>query len=144
MRSLRKLLAGVMLALAVPALAGCSLGSIAGGISSGPAAIADTTVLDEQAGVGVELAYKGFRLVAEAAVDSGQVTGSNAAKLQAFDLKAKAAVDTVRLAFEAGNSNSYTDAVAKAYAAIAGGHSIIDGEPPVTAVGGNPEQEQIP
>lgn len=85
-----------------------------------PNTVADTVVLDEQAAVGVELAYKTARTLAELAVDAGLVKPGTplAAKVAAADNRAYAAVQGARAAYRAGNGLDYTLAVADALAAV--------------------------
>lgn len=83
-----------------------------------PGQVADRTVLDEQAALGVELAYKAWRLALETVVDSGLLRGEKAKQVAALDNRAYAAVKAVRSAYQAGNAASYTRAVKDARAAI--------------------------
>ena len=108
---MRKLLFPILAALA---LSGCS--SIASDVISAPppSAIADKTVLDEQAGTAVELAYKAARVALELAVDTGRLTGSRAAVAQDVNRKAYAAVQVARSAYRTGNAASYPQAAAEA------------------------------
>lgn len=92
-----------------------------GGISSlpaSPAAAADQTVLDEQAMLAVELAYKAARTAAELAVDSGVLKGEAAARVAELDNTAFRAVALVRAAYGAGNAASYGAALTEARAAV--------------------------
>jgi len=108
------------------ALCACSLGGLA---STGaavadaagapaPASVANKTVLDEQAALGVELAYKAARLSMETAVDAGLLKGAGATKAAAIDNQAYLAVATVRQAYRAGNAASYKEALEAARAVI--------------------------
>lgn len=94
---------------------------------STPSEISDTTKLDEQGAIGVNLAYKAFRLSVETGVEAGLIKpGSELAiKIADADNKAFAAVQAVDAAYRAGNSQSYADAVARANAAIAAAVAIV-------------------
>lgn len=80
--------------------------------------VANSTVLDEQAAITVELAYKAARLAAEMAVDAGVLKGERAAQVAALDNKAFAAVTSVRAAYRAGNASYYGVALQEARAAL--------------------------
>jgi hypothetical protein len=108
------------------ALAGCSFGSIAS--APPPAELADRTALDEQAAIGVELAYKAFRLAAETAVDAGVLKGERAAMVGRLDDAAYTAVTAVRAAYAAGNAENYAAALEQANAAIGAGVKLVKGE----------------
>lgn len=83
-----------------------------------PGAVAETQVIDEQAALAVELAYKGARMAVELAVDSGVLKGDAAAKVALLDKRAYAAVLATRKAYDAGNSADYLSAATTARAAI--------------------------
>lgn len=101
-------------------LALCSCGAVASlaGIPPAPVAVADSTVIDEQGALAVELAYKAARLAVETGVDAGIIKGDRAAKIAELDNKAYAAVLVARRAYNAGNATSYGAALAEARAAI--------------------------
>src|SRR5687767_12047803 len=105
--------------LAPLALSGCAgLGTLAG-LPSAPVEAAEGTVMDEQAALAVELAYKAARVAVETGVDAGTIRGERAAQLAEIDNKAFAAVQAARRAYRAGNATSYGAALAEARAAIA-------------------------
>ena len=85
-----------------------------------PVTLADRTTLDEQGLLGLELAYKGGRMAAEAGVDLGLIRGEVALKLAALDDKAFRALGAARAAYRAGNAASYTTALGEGQAAITG------------------------
>ena len=114
-------------ALAVCVLAACGSTTTPGAIPT-PSDVADTTVLDERAALAVELAYKAETLALETAVDAGLLTGENAAKAAALDARAYAAVKAVRAAYDAGNAESYPEAILGAHAAISEALAAIKGE----------------
>lgn len=122
---MRKLLLAVALACA-PALAGCSTMGLPD-VPTAPAQVADSTVLDEQVGSGVELAYRGFRTALEVATDAGLIRGARATQVAALDNRAYAAVQAVRAAYRAGNATAYTRAAMEARAAIAAALTAIKG-----------------
>jgi hypothetical protein len=113
MKNHLKFAACAALALSLPGCAG--LGAL---MTGGPVSAANQTVLDEQAAISLELAYKAARTALEIAVDSGFLKGDNAAKAAALDNQAFAAVTGVRAAYKAGNASNYGVAMAEARAAV--------------------------
>ncbi len=110
----------LFLAILAPlALSGCAGLSTLAGLPSAPVAVADETVLDEQAALSIDLAYKAARLAIETGVDAGVIRGERAARLAEVDNQAFAAVQAARRAYRAGNATSYGAALAEARAAIA-------------------------
>lgn len=105
--------------LAPLALSGCAGLNGLAGVPPTPVEAADSTVLDEQAALSIELAYKAARMAVETGVDAGVVKGEQAARLAEIDNKAFAAVQAARRAYRAGNATSYGAALAEARAAIA-------------------------
>lgn len=107
------------LAICAPlALSGCAgLGALAG-MPAAPVEAADSTVIDEQGALAVELAYKAARIAIETGVDAGLIRGERAAKAAEIDNTAFAAVQAARRAYRAGNATSYGAALAEARAAI--------------------------
>jgi hypothetical protein len=114
--TLLPLLAGALLVSACAAVA--PIAASAAGLPPTPQAAANTTVLDEQAATGVELAYKAMRLAIETAVDAGFLKGANASKAAALDNKAYAALKVARDAYRVGNAPGYFAALAQARTAI--------------------------
>jgi len=116
----------LLFAAAVLALSGCKASQVldAGASAadavhaSAPASFADRTVLDEQAALGVELAYKAARLAMETGVDAGLIKGETARRAAELDNRAFLAVATVRQAYAAGNADSYRQALTEARGAI--------------------------
>ena len=94
-------------------------------IPTAPGAVADKTILDENAALAAELAYKAARVALETGADAGVIRGATAARIAALDVKAYAALRVVRRAYEAGNSTSYAAALTTARAAIAELLSVI-------------------
>lgn len=103
-------------------LSACAPLGILAGLAQPPAPVtlADRTTLDEQGLLGLELAYKGGRMAAEAGVDLGLIRGEVALKLAALDDKAFRALGAARAAYRAGNAASYTTALGEGQAAITG------------------------
>lgn len=97
-------------------------------LSSATAPIADRTALDEKLVAGVELAYRTMRIGLEAAVDTGLLKGGNALVAAQMDLRAVAAVEAVHAAYDAGNAETYLDAVTRAYDAIDAARDVIKGD----------------
>ena len=83
-----------------------------------PSAVANTTKLDEQAALGVELAYQAANRATFFAAKAGFLSPD--AKLRAADLDNAAykAVLATRAAYDAGNATSYAVAATRAQAAI--------------------------
>lgn len=122
---MRKLLLAAALACA-PALSACSTLGLPN-IPTAPAQVADRTVLDEQVGAGVELAYKAFRTALEVATDAGLIRGATATRVAALDNKAFAATQAVQRAYKAGNAASYAAAAKEARAAITAALAAVKG-----------------
>ena len=111
---MRAIVMGLALSVSATGLGGCA--SL--GLSGSPAAVTDGVLLDEQAAVGVELAYKAARMLTESLVKSGVIRGDLATRVAAADRRAYATVRAARAAYAAGRSTSYTEAVLLAQGAI--------------------------
>lgn len=109
--------------LTVPMLTACET------IPASPGSAADTTVLDEQAAYGVELAYAAARTAAEVGVKAGFIKGETAVKVASADQKAYAAVLLARAAYDTGNADTYETALIDARAAIAALLTLANGDP---------------
>jgi hypothetical protein len=106
-------------------LASCAgLGSLLTPPAS-PAAVANTTTLDEQAALGVELAYKAARTAVEVGVDAGLIKGTRATQFAELDNKAFNAVVIVRRAYRAGNATDYATGLSQARLAVADLLSLV-------------------
>lgn len=108
------------------ALASCT-GSAGLGALPPPAAIAERTVADEQAGQGAELAYKAFRTALEIAVDTGFLKGAAATRAAELDRRAFAALKVARKAYTTANSGDYLQAVKNARSAIDAALAAVKG-----------------
>lgn len=99
------------------AAAALSLSACTGtGLNSTPAGVADQTRLDEQVGIGAEVAYTTATKLGTALATAGVI---DKAAFKRADAKAYAALLTVRSAYRAGNSADYITASAQVYAAVA-------------------------
>ncbi len=88
-------------------------------IPPAPVAIADRTVLDEQALLALELAYKAARLAGETLVDAGLIRGETALRIGKLDRATFAALGVARGAYRAGNAASYEAALLESRTSIA-------------------------
>lgn len=84
-----------------------------------PSDVAAKTKLDEQALLGVELAYKAARIAVGVAVDSGAIVGARKAVWRDYNRKAYQAVTAAETAYDAGNAADYAAAVTNAQTLIA-------------------------
>lgn len=110
----------MLLACLSLSLAGCGpMLALAGGIPPAPAAVADRTVIDEQAALSVELAYQAAALAIATAADFGALNGERATRAAAIDRAAYRAVLATRAAYDAGNTTSYGAAAQSARTQIA-------------------------
>lgn len=105
---------------AAASLAACSptVTDSVGRIPTAPAVAANATVLDEQVGATVELAYKAFRIALETATDAGLIRGERARQAAALDARAYALTQAVQAAYRAGNASGYVAAALEARRAI--------------------------
>lgn len=83
-----------------------------------PSEITEHTVLDEKAGLSVELAYQAANLAARTANRAGVLSPSTKARLADLDTAAYNAVLNARMAYDLGNSQSYAEATVKAQGII--------------------------
>lgn len=110
---MKRLIFAAMMAASLT-LGACDIGAV-----QSPGSVANRTVLDEQIGSAVELAYKAARLLVELGVDTGRIKGQNALKADAFIVRAYSATLAVQEAYRAGNAVSYKAAAEHATATIA-------------------------
>ncbi len=107
-----------MLRLIIMGLALAQGACVGTAIPAAPAAIADSTALDEQGALGAELAYRASRTAAELAVDVGVLKGERATEVAALDRQAYAALQAVRGAYRTGNAASYEAALGEARTSV--------------------------
>jgi hypothetical protein len=85
----------------------------------GPASVSDRTKLDEQVGIAVTLAYTAAAKAAGLAIETGLIKNQDTIRrIGAADQKAYAAVMAVRSAYLTVNATEYTEALARANAAL--------------------------
>lgn len=107
------------LAMSMVALPGCSV------LNESPRVAADQTLLDEQMAIAVESSYQAAAQILLVQVRSGQISGEDLEKAEAFEAKAFLAVKAVRSAYDAGNSDSFASALPEALRAIADFRKLI-------------------
>lgn len=94
---------------ATVSLTACSPGAF--GLPSSPAAVAPDNVLDERLGLAVETAYTAAAKSAALAIRTRVVTDpATIRKIGELDMRAKAAVNATRAAYDARNAKSYNEA----------------------------------
>lgn len=108
------------------ALAACSFAGVES-VPPNPADVADRTILDERAALGVELAYRAAGIALELAVDAGALRGEHAATAATLERRAYSAVLAVRAAYDTGNATTYANALDKARAAVAAVLAAVKG-----------------
>lgn len=107
------------------ALSGCGLPSLL--TAPPPATVANQTKLDEQAAIGIELAYQAANLAIRTANRAGALSPSDKLKAADLDNQAYRAVLAVRAAYDAGNDTNYGAASAKAQEAVLALLKLIGG-----------------
>lgn len=105
----RLLIVGLALALSA-----CALNTPPVSLPASPAAAADQTKLDEQAGLSLTLAYQAANRLGLVAIRSGLAKGAAAERIKSLDRSAFAWVERARAAYLAGNADSYASAAAQA------------------------------
>lgn len=127
---MKKFLFGALLPLALAlALPGC-VGTSLPALPDNPAAIADRTAIDEQVGLTITLAYTGASRAAALAIRTRPaLSPATIRKIGSLDRTAFAAVEAVRAAYKAGNSDSYAAALTDARMAVAALLTAATGEP---------------
>lgn len=108
-------------------LTGCAAVSALSSLPASPAAVCDRTLLDEQAGTGVELGYKAWRVGMELAVDSGKLHGAAATKIAKIDNQLYAGTVAVQTAYSTCNAASYRQAISKAQATLVAATNALKG-----------------
>lgn len=79
-----------------------------------PSAIAETTTMDERTSLAIEVLYRGLGGLLEAAVDGGRLKGTAAERADRIDGKLAFYVGMARAAYDAGNADSYAEALKRA------------------------------
>ena len=98
-----------VIAAASLALASCaSLPNISPG---GPAAVAESTTLDERLLLGAETSYKAARTLGEVAVDTGEISPAMAVQFRSVDIALFGVLLKARTAYDAGNAVTYKAAL---------------------------------
>lgn len=122
----RSIIATALLALALTACAPL-LGALTG-LPAAPAAVADKTIVDEQAALSVELAYQTATQLVLTANRAGLLKDDSLrARVRAADQTAYQGVLAARAAYRAGNAADYGAAAATARAAISDILSAVKG-----------------
>lgn len=98
-----------------------------------PTAPATQSVVDEKVAIGVNAAYKAFRISVETGVNAGLIKGPLAGRLADIDNRAYQAVLLVDAAYRAAqisptadNLAAYYAAAREAYSIIGSGQSLVD------------------
>jgi len=115
--------------VAAISLSGCTVAQASGALGiPTPVEYAQRTAVDEQVGVGIENAYKAFRLTVELGVDTGFIKGPLAAKVRQADLCAYQAVLIYRQAYKTANAADLLMAARSANIAIEQALAAIKGD----------------
>lgn len=115
----------------IAALACVAQGCTTASIPTSPSVVANKTVLDEQAGVVAELAYKSFRVGVTTFINAGMPGIADpqkalvAGRLRTLNNQAYSWLGTIRRAYAASNATSYHEAIGQMYAAIAEGYTYF-------------------
>ncbi len=117
---MRKVLMAGMAALAL-ATSGCA--TTAG--PSGPVPVVSLGTADEKALLAVEASWRATLIAVNAAVDSGQLRGENAAKVRNLLAIAKRGVDAARSAYDAGQTVQLMARVGDAASALGGVRALL-------------------
>jgi hypothetical protein len=107
--------------LSASALVACGTPNTGGGAGS-PIV---TQVTDEKALYTAELAFKGGRVLIEAAVDSGQLKGNDALEAQKILRTSKAALDAARVAYAAADAVTAARKIREAETALYGLDALL-------------------
>lgn len=99
-------------------------GTAAGSMPSGPAALANSTTLDEKAAITAETAYSAASLLGAKLADAGLI---DRAKFRAADQTGYTALLAVRAAYKAGNADGFAAAILQLNAAVMDIKSIAKG-----------------
>jgi hypothetical protein len=114
----------ILIAFAALSLIGCN--AAAGPVTvPTPVEYANRTAVDEQAAVGVENAYKAFRMALELGVDTGVIKGERAVTAAKADQTAYNALLVLRHAYKTANSEDFLAAARSANIAIEQGIAAV-------------------
>ena len=113
-------------------VAACSPGMLAEPPGS-PSDLSNSTALDERAALGVELAYSAARTAVEIGVDAGLIKGETATRVANLDELAYQSVLGARAAYEAGQADSYAEALIRARDAVSRLLDVVKGRTSPTA-----------
>lgn len=118
-----------LIAFAALSLCSCTAADVSHAVGIPvPVEYANRTAADEQIGVGVENAYKGFRLALNFGVQSGFLKGDIAAKAQLANRCAYRAVVVFRQAYKTANATDLLAASRSAHIAIEQAMASFSGE----------------
>lgn len=108
-----------LIAIAALSLSGCTVAQASGvlGIPT-PVEYSARTAVDEQVAMGIDNAYKAFRLTAELGVDTGLIKGERATSIRRANRCAYQAVRIFREAYQTANSADLLAAARSANIAI--------------------------
>ena len=93
-----------------------------------PAALANSTKVDEQSINTLELAYKTWRLAVETGINAGAIKGQLAAHTAQLDNQLYSALTAAETAYNGGNAKDYATAEADFNTALTVGYSAIGGK----------------
>lgn len=83
-----------------------------------PAEVSERTVIDEQAGLSITLAYTAAAKAASVAIRTGQLSPATVKKIGEVNVRAKRLVDATRAAYLAGNAKNYATSLSQANVAL--------------------------
>lgn len=92
-----------------------------------PSTVAETTKLDEQAGITAELGYKLFRVAVETGVKAGAIKGARATQIADIDNRLFAGLEAIRAAYATGNAATYDSAIRNFNVVLASGNAALGG-----------------
>lgn len=105
------------------ALTGCS--TVPAGTPGTPTPAVSLGTADEKALLAVEASWRATLIAVNAAVDSGQLKGENAAKVRNLLAIAKRGVDAARAAYDAGQTVQLMARVGDAASALGGVRALL-------------------
>lgn len=108
------------------ALAACNV-PIAS-IPTSPVEVANSTTIDDSAAIAVESLNKAWLTLIDVGINAGVIKGDTATKVLAIDDRITQAITAARLAYAAGNAETFTEALRKLRAAVDEGSALIRGK----------------